>query len=94
VTGADSLWTNHSSLFIGERSDGKQLTIAAGGALTDNGLAIGSLPAGYNGNIVAGSGNVNLVIVSEPGAVPLVLFGMSLAFVVRRIRRAGRPIRL
>ena len=59
VTGPGSLWSNSSSLYVGNSSVGNQLTIANGGAVSDT--------ASYIGN--ASGANSNAVTVTGPGSV-------------------------
>jgi fibronectin-binding autotransporter adhesin len=62
------------------------------GALTDGGLALGSMPAGFSYLIQPGAGKVDLVVsaVPEPGTLGLLGLGMGIgiALLTRRARRA------
>jgi fibronectin-binding autotransporter adhesin len=62
------------------------------GALTDGGLALGSMPAGFSYLIQPGAGKVDLVVsaVPEPGTLGLLGlgFGMGITLLSRRARRA------
>jgi hypothetical protein len=69
-------------------AEGQYVLIDYSGALTDNGLAIGSLPAGYYADIVIDSVNtqVRLNVVPEPTVAGLLLAGLPL--LARRRRRS------
>jgi fibronectin-binding autotransporter adhesin len=71
---------------------GTYTLISYGGALTDNGLVLGTLsgnatPA-FQYQIVAGNGQVNLVVVPEPGTLTLAALGAGIATFAARRRRA------
>jgi autotransporter-associated beta strand protein len=58
-----------------------------GGALTDNGLAVGTAPAGFNYQVdtsVAGQVNLNVTAVPEPGTLALAGIGVLALLKLRR----------
>jgi fibronectin-binding autotransporter adhesin len=65
---------------------GTYTLITYSGSLVNNGLAVGSLPQGYDGFIQAGSGQVKLVVLPEPSTGALLCAGIG-AWLSRRRRK-------
>lgn len=83
VTGAGSVWSNATSLVVGDVSPGNQLLVGGGGSVFAGGdlsvgvdgsfnslvVSEGALVSDYHGLVGEGSGSNNVAIVTGPGSV-------------------------